>query len=798
MSMICQNFVQNAWKKELCSNCFKSKDEHTVIKKSINSSKERVESIIKRSTKLRAKHTVSFTNELAQVIGYGGDDWSDVEEENSFDEDALSDESSDVDGDEDKELRRLTKANTDFNTINSNLASDDALVKKSFTHLKLGTPQIDSEGKKQTLMVTVTPFGQESICKKITKASSHIPVAKNNKEIALDNKNTAVLTSYVSKSEDIFEEEKSLLEEISETLEKSKSPIQIISRKRTQKDVVLAVTKFENFKSSKDNDKPIIKCSSTYLLEKAAEKSTEKIKDLKANKSSIPERKTVLTRSTVIKKDQEKPALFQTSTAQIELVTSKFKAKNETVKTNDLKDEVPSTENSLTESLGAPESREQAGEPDGHADPDGSNEPPALPTTPPPNVESRTSFLHGSPCEKPKVPSKPITVAIRKEQCLVSETEAPIDYQKKKLDKQDSNGSDVGRGPNKRRAPKPPVIEEPSPVIYSRNFNFNINIDSPVLREKEKRERASSCSPKAADDIDTSPDITSRKLLSLSTDSLLGAGLETKKKEKHKTRFSLKKFLRMSSSKDSTEAPKYEEVKFGGDPHFKPKLVIVHPLDLYGGKVEVLSKPEQLQMLTNEQSLKNKPLPPPRHFEDCNKLNKPNLPHPPKSAEVLNKQKSFANMPRAYKLRNDSLYANIGEVRSAITPNKPQRTASMREREALIAQQQKPNFSDNYEPIQAPNKEHVYDYINNNKSNPSEVLKFQRSLNQSRSNSNVDVSGDYYKFQNIPRSASLTYCGSETESEIYSPCSFYGSESEVRILFIISFQRLFCTFVGSR
>ncbi|KAJ8917120.1 hypothetical protein NQ315_012610 [Exocentrus adspersus] len=28
-SAICQNFVQNAWKKELCSNCFKSKDEHT-------------------------------------------------------------------------------------------------------------------------------------------------------------------------------------------------------------------------------------------------------------------------------------------------------------------------------------------------------------------------------------------------------------------------------------------------------------------------------------------------------------------------------------------------------------------------------------------------------------------------------------------------------------------------------------------------------------------------------------------------------------------------------------------------
>ncbi|XP_067139178.1 uncharacterized protein [Centruroides vittatus] len=29
MSVICQNFVQNAWKKDLCSNCFKSFDDHT-------------------------------------------------------------------------------------------------------------------------------------------------------------------------------------------------------------------------------------------------------------------------------------------------------------------------------------------------------------------------------------------------------------------------------------------------------------------------------------------------------------------------------------------------------------------------------------------------------------------------------------------------------------------------------------------------------------------------------------------------------------------------------------------------
>lgn len=29
MSTQCNRFVQNAWKKELCSNCFKPKEEHT-------------------------------------------------------------------------------------------------------------------------------------------------------------------------------------------------------------------------------------------------------------------------------------------------------------------------------------------------------------------------------------------------------------------------------------------------------------------------------------------------------------------------------------------------------------------------------------------------------------------------------------------------------------------------------------------------------------------------------------------------------------------------------------------------
>lgn len=74
-----------------------------------------------------------------------------------------------------------------------------------------------------------------------------------------------------------------------------------------------------------------------------------------------------------------------------------------------------------TDSLGPAESREQAGEPDGRADPDVPCEPPALPRSPPPMITPppRSSFLHGAGSNgkgviadtKPKV--SPINIIIK-------------------------------------------------------------------------------------------------------------------------------------------------------------------------------------------------------------------------------------------------------------------------------------------------------------------------------------------------------------------------------------------------
>lgn len=805
-SAICQNFVQNAWKKELCSNCFKSIDEHQEKPKPkpINLiSNDKVSGIIKSNKKAKTKNSVCFDKDLVEVIGYGGEDWCSDNEDTVDDNDSSEDEIV-VDSDEEssKELQRITKENTDFNTV----SLKDIEIKKSYTQLLLGKPVVDSSGKKQTLLVSVTPFGEDSTphIKKInTKTVSQIPRAKsNNKEIVAENETNVILTSYSKNGES--KEEKSLLDEISETLENGKNPIQIMVKKKAQKEILLTN------ESNKEN----------------IEDQTQSIQ-----KSLVSEKKINLSRTPALKRDSEKPVMYQTSTAKIELMntkniklnkdsvnTAKVKTDSKNIEkvdvnnikadkkdmqttsnfiraeilhsksdfsdTKDVKDEINSTvanafENKLLEdkvtSLPPPipakyipfsQSRDLAGKPDGREDPV-SNETPPLPKTPPPVLESQSSFLHGTQplYEKPKIPSKPTTVMLKKTQVIQTFNKLPENIP---LNRQDSNELDSKC--NKRKAPLPP--EE---LLYTRS-----------TREQSSEVEA----------IYVSADPLPRK--SLSTDCL---AVDDKRKEKNKARFSLKKFLRMGSHKDLPKLTTEVSIKHDEN---KPKLVIVHPSELNGTKVEVVSKQllDQVdyQSVGHEYSTPNgeyesypipkaaKPPPPPRNHHEYNS-NKPSLPTPPKSIEILNKQKQLSRNNSATK-QQETVYANIGEVRSSIVPNKPVRTASMREREAALQQKQMVRKQiHNYEPLNVRKDatENVYDYINSTRSSspdsdssPDKGSPKSKNLRLGkRSESTIDVSGEYFKYGNIPRSMSLTYCGSETESEIYSPYGFYGSETEV-------------------
>ncbi|XP_044739489.1 probable serine/threonine-protein kinase DDB_G0282963 [Chrysoperla carnea] len=986
-TIMCKNFVQNAWKKDLCSNCFKAREEHDIL--AINGIKSRYQnqslppnghdtnyqprSIMKtvdmHSKKIHAKTTsspvkrnnsnnnnstnnprVNFPKDESEVIGYGGEEWSSDTEDFELSEESPED---DVylapEDDTERELIRLTKSNTDFNMCNANLLGESqhsvTETRRVFANLMLGKTQTDSDGKKQTLLVSVTPFGQDSSPRpQPQKKLTHTPIAKN-KESLTENKTPVILTSY-SKSEvdspkllsnnKNNKDEKSLLEEINETLEKNKKNNE--TKLKTESD------------KNKENVLP-----AEYIKTKA-----ECVFINGTNNSEPTRQKNGLTRHTVLLK-QEKPSIYQTNNKitkdlknttnqqQIELNKSTPGSKDEVIEATspllvkteirfiptevlNLKEKEEESETKIRfeetaeKILGLPpisptkfsssdvfdveaNSRELAGEPDGRADdsPDIVNEPPALPLTPPPtivgSIDSRPSFLH-SPTkrnqtqDKPKVPVKPNKILqkilnqptttspvtptlinslsassdnIDNNSCDNISTEDSLSGEntyeslKSPLTKQDSGGSDLNR---KRRAPKPPPTsspEEGSPggtTMYQRNSINNLNHDSPVVREKEKRERASSCSPKFRNGVNTNPaggestpnlslipEPAPRRSLSLSQDSLAITSPANNiverpdEKKKHRGRFSLKKFLRMGSNNSSKEVEKTYTTHLTSTismPQPRPRLVIVHPTDLING-TEVLKSDDTLS--TSNESTSNvsssserdtpspprpcKPPPPPRNNTPEWKMMNKLQPLPPKNDELLRQQKIWNNNYIKKPCPKENIYANVGEVRAVLTPSKPVRTASMREREAahLEATQNRRNKENTYNglehlqhhqvelrkdisPSSSPT-ENVYDLINGQRSSSPEcdsslgksspptnnknLCNGRNGLNNNTprrsadgsTNGFLDNSSEYLngKYNHLTngyvRTTSLPYCGSETESEIYSPYSFYGSEADV-------------------
>lgn len=99
------------------------------------------------------------------MIGFGGDEcFSSGEEEAEVEaeEDPGSDDGCDDGGEpceEERALLRLTRSNTDFNTVAANLLG--AEPRRAFTQLLLGRPLTDADGRRKTLLVSVTPFGDD-------------------------------------------------------------------------------------------------------------------------------------------------------------------------------------------------------------------------------------------------------------------------------------------------------------------------------------------------------------------------------------------------------------------------------------------------------------------------------------------------------------------------------------------------------------------------------------------------------------------------------------------------------------
>lgn len=151
MSVICQTFIQNSWKKDLCSNCFKTLADHrqsrdknryylhtatpyhshqytdpTEWKYVFNTDKTpknrtwsipKVTSILKEDRNQNGR-AVAFLDQDPIIIGYGGDDyysddeelWDVLSDDGEFNLDKFDET------DEDRAISKMTKENTRFNT----------------------------------------------------------------------------------------------------------------------------------------------------------------------------------------------------------------------------------------------------------------------------------------------------------------------------------------------------------------------------------------------------------------------------------------------------------------------------------------------------------------------------------------------------------------------------------------------------------------------------------------------------------------------------------------------------------
>lgn len=408
----------------------------------------------------------------------------------------------------------------------------------------------------------------------------------------------------------------------------------------------------------------------------------------------------------------------------------------------------------INKALNKGKSREMAGEPDGRSDPDGSSETspaPALPQNPPPSVDPRQSFLHSNVKfavpEKPKVATKPVTVNVvkpfqKRNAEIIMQLQQVINKEKS----QSSDSLDVLKSPKKTRAPEPPNGESETEILKSYKEE-PYGDDEPIMSFKEiaqvknkfaiktntvqlKEPRTyPSINPKfrSLNHLNKSqeaqeklnkfeklqpsiPEPAPRHSLSLSQDSLNMDAEKVKKKK-----FSIKKFLRMGTNKtdNASKGKDYSHyadiptspnnLDANGVPQVKPRLIIIHPLDINNTGVEVVkdasSASPQPSSPDSEKNLLivHKPPPAPPVRADSTKLdvNKPSRPPPPKNAELRSKielemeQQGQQQKAKAPSPPKDIVYANLGEVRNSIAPRKPERTASMREREAKALELQR-------------------------------------------------------------------------------------------------------------
>ncbi|XP_008557538.2 probable serine/threonine-protein kinase ndrD isoform X1 [Microplitis demolitor] len=780
MSKECRYFVQHVWKEDLCANCFKSREDHHKALKErakvyvpspeITNFKSILRDSNGRQSELPRK-SVDFPEALTEVIGYGGDYiYSDEESDVEYYDDRAGEKSKSdehvPENEEDRALNNITRANTNFNRTTANIvdspspssssssSSSPSLSTtattvtttsttdaKGLNNLMLGTIQKDNDGKKRTLLVSVTPFKSES-----TIGPSKLDRDWLDRDVAVRNltdiKNDSSVTNAISTDK----KPKIILDKI-------------VDMPLIESNNFISMTKKHEAKLA--CDKPDIKYSKASL-DLAKHKGLDQV-GLKSHSEMINCNKML--KESVNSEEIAIPDLGERTIEGESIVIESLNAEDKT-KENVDDDNNDADENNVNSNINndnsdandnnkelmMENSREDAGAPDGKAADDEMSESSCSLT----HVSTipRSSFLHGETTFKSDSSPKSASTESSDDNTLSNEISDDDKLVIKEIvvktkvigNKRKSHDS---CGSQRRQAPKPPdqmAEEESLSTLFARNPISNVKYDSPVVREKEKRERATSCSPKFSrtDDDELMNNQTysanvnnenSRKSVSLSEYSLNSYSRESlagdntvQDKKKGKSRFSLKKLLRIGASRkemnittcshtfaenfddDSGSCMKITSSSPSSTPreqhtaNCKSRPEIIHPLEFNGAAVEVLRHDKLINSPNQSVGRADACADKSRYSQTVAHLGKP--PSPPKNVQpsknyLHSLMKKSANSSPSLKdhkklddnwkasashsnLTNDAIYANLaaedvaGEVRSGIAPSKPQRTSSIR------------------------------------------------------------------------------------------------------------------------
>ncbi|CAH1722268.1 unnamed protein product [Aphis gossypii] len=637
---VCPRFKQNAWKKELCSNCFRPKEEHPEKPKRVHIDYKPLpeispaQSILKVNGSCDKSRKVSFSIVETEVIGYGGEEYS-TDEEYSSDEENSSEF---IDSGDDEELKRLTEANTTLNS-KPEIVSEKAVVGANVAKPSVVavTAVVDSKSpvkkpmvqNKSPPLVTIQPFGGES-------PKSLVFNFLKNKEIASA---TTAAASVVATA---------ACEEVQKIEKKDTENVQLRKTETTKKPTLTRSSLVANSNESYLN---IRRCSLPAEEEEAKPTPPQPtLPMLTLTNTEIPRAKLVHHPETVapveILRDVEETTEVVSSTREsdTDIVgggTVPYKTRNNVPRmgTMHFKLKLASASSQKPEPLklisssahvDSPQdsslltSREMAGEPDGKADSDE----PGDPTTTPVNRSFLHNFKdHSLPLRDtsntpPRTPTKKTSITSN------SPPECPRSI--------------------KRQAPKPPP---PPPslttakcaelVYHSANSSFSDDEFRPddvtitnrkILAEyceQIEKEQSQYCGnggnwerPSSAATVTSSVDPV-RESSTLPLPGKRPACEKKKYGKATKVGLKIKKFLRIPSRESALTTPQ--------QPSTRPKLEIIHPLDINKSGVEIIhnyavdgllyTKDPSAKVLPNHHPARpTKPPPPPRSLPPVAKL----------------------------------------------------------------------------------------------------------------------------------------------------------------------------------